>query len=118
MLGVVESIDGNKVKITSRISNLPFSIGDSAFVLASSSETNLSATITSVDSRTEVTLSSVVGLSPGNVLMAVSQDEINGDKIRDYFAKLRLSNSSSSSVELYAVNTVYEASPIHNAQKQ
>ena len=118
VLGVVESIDGNKVKITSRISNLPFSIGDSAFVLASSSETSLSATITSVDSRTEVTLSSVVGLSPGNVLMAVSQDEINGDKIRDYFAKLRLSNNSSSSVELYAVNTVYEASPIHNAQKQ
>lgn len=118
VLGRVTAIDGNKVTIGSRISNLPFSLGDAAYVLASSSETDLSATIDSVDSRTEVTLSDASGLSVGNTLMAVSQDEINGDKIRDYFAKIKLTNDNTGAIELYAVNAAYARSPLHNDQKE
>ena len=118
VLGRVASKDGNKVKITSRISNLPFSIGDAAYLLASSSETNLSATINSVDSRTEVTLSDASGVSVGDILMALSQDEINGDKIRDYHAKIKLTNDNTGAVELFAVNAAYSRSPLHNDQKE
>jgi hypothetical protein len=118
VLGRVASKDGNKVKITSRISNLPFSIGDAAYLLAASSETNLSATINSVDSRTEVTLSDASGVSVGDILMALSQDEINGDKIRDYHAKIKLTNDNTGAVELFAVNAAYSRSPLHNDQKE
>jgi len=117
VLGQVSSIDGTKITFSSRISNLPFGIGDSLFKLESSSQTDLSLTISSVSGRKEITANATVtGLAVGDTVMAVSEDKINGDNIRDYFAQAALTNSSTNAVELYSVNMSYKPSPLHNEQ--
>ena len=115
VLGQVASVSGSTITFTSKISNLPFGIGDSLFKLESSSETNLSVTISSVSGRKEITASGTVsGLSAGDTVMAVSSASINGDKMRDYHAQVALTNSATTPVELFAVNMVYKSSPLHN----
>ena len=115
VLGQVASVDGSKITFTTKVSNLPFGIGDTLFKLASSSETSLSVTLASVSGRKEITASgTVTGLTAGDTVMAVSDDDINGDKIRDYYAQVDLTNTDTTAVELYAVNLSYSSSPLHN----
>jgi len=115
VLGQVSAIDGDTITFSSRISNLPFGIGDSLFKLESSSETDLSLTISSVSGRKEITASGAVGgLIVGDTVMAVSDNNINGDDIRDYYAQIALTNAVTTPVELYAVNTWFTPSPLHN----
>ena len=115
VLGQVASVSGSTVTFTSKISNLPFGIGDTLFKLESSSETSLSVTLSSVSGRKEITASGAVSnLSAGDTVMAVSTASINGDKMRDYHAQVALTNTATTPVELFAVNMVYKSSPLHN----
>ena len=115
VLGEVTAIDGDKITFSSRISNLPFGIGDTLFKLEASSETSLSLTISSVSGRKEVTANATVtGLVVGDTVMAVSDDQINGDNIRDYYAQIDLELEKKTAVELYAVNMSYTPSNLHN----
>lgn len=115
VLGQVASFDGTKITFTSKVSGLPFGLGDALFKLESSSETDLSLTISSVSGRKEITASTTVaGVAVGDTIMAVSNDDINGDKIRDYYAQIKLTNNATNAVELYAVNTSFTMSPMHN----
>ena len=115
VLGEVASVDGSKITFTSKVSNLPFGIGDTLFKLESSSQTTLSVTVGSVSGRKEITASgTVTGLVAGDTVVAVSDDDINGDKIRDYHAQVQLTNTDTTAVELYAVNLSYSSSPLHN----
>ena len=115
VLGQVDSVSGSTITFTSKISNLPFGIGDTLFNLESSSETSLSVTIASISGRKQITASGTVsGLSAGDTVMAVSTASINGDKMRDYHAQIALTNTATTPVELFAVNMVYKSSPLHN----
>ena len=115
VLGQVTAIDGDKITFSSRISNLPFGIGDTLFKLESSSETSLSLTVSSVSGRKELTASATVtGVAVGDTVMAVSDDQINGDNIRDYYAQIDLELEKKTGVELYAVNMSYTPSNLHN----
>ena len=115
VLGQVASVDGSTITFTSKISNLPFGIGDTLYKLESSSETSLSVTLASVSGRKEVTASGTVSnLAVGDTVMAVSTASINGDKLRAYHAQVALTNTATTPVELFAVNMVYKSSPLHN----
>lgn len=115
VLGQVDSVSGSIVTFTSKISNLPFGIGDTLFKLESSSETSLSVTLASVSGRKQITASGTVSnLSAGDTVMAVSTASINGDKMRDYHAEIALTNTATTPVELFAINMVYKSSPLHN----
>ena len=46
--------------------------------------------------------------------MVIGSGAIEGDDMRDYFAKVKLTNASSSEIELYAINAVYSDSKLHN----
>jgi len=118
VLGEVASVSGNTVTFTSRISNLPFGLGDRVNVLSESSETETARHISSVDSRTSITLNDTPGVSVGDTLIAVSHSSINGDHMRDYYSKVKLTNTNTADVELYAVNMVFTPSPLHNEQQE
>jgi hypothetical protein len=117
VLGQVASSTATTITFTSKISNLPFGIGDTLFRLESSSETSLSVTIASISGRKEITVSGTsvafTALSAGDTVMAVSTASINGDKMRDYHAEIALTNTATTPVELFAVNMVYKSSPLH-----
>lgn len=114
-LGEVASVTGNDVTFTSRVSNLPFGIGDAVSIITGGGETSTGLTVSAVKDRKTLTLSgSTSGIPVSSNLISVSPDEINGDDIRSYFAALTLTNSLTTESELFAVNTVYTPSPIHN----
>ena len=68
-----------------------------------------------VDQKTILVDAPTDALAAGTSLVAISANpSIEGDQMRDYYLKIRLSNSSSTETELYAVNAVYAKSNLHN----
>lgn len=117
VLGRAESVSGDsgeRLTFSSRVSNLPFGIGDTLKILNASSTTTTNRTIVSVVDRKTLELSDNASGLVGSTIIAISDDIINGDHIRDYYAKIKLTNTNTSDVELYAVNAVYTPSPMHN----
>lgn len=117
VLGEVDQLSGvtlEQVRFKNRISNLPFGIGDEIRILNSDSTSTTGRVINKILDRKTIRLDgSGVGLF-GTTLIAVSGDEVNGDHMRDYYAKVKLTNDSTSDVELYAVNMNYTPSPLHD----
>jgi hypothetical protein len=68
-----------------------------------------------VDQKTILVDAPTDALAAGTSLVAISANpSIEGDQMRDYYLKIRLSHSSSTETELYAVNAVYAKSNLHN----
>ena len=100
------------------MSNLPFGIGDEIRILNASSTSATNLTIVGVVDRTTLELSGDASGLIGYNIIAISEAIINADHIRDYYAKVKLTNTNTADVELYAVNMVFTLSPLHNEQQQ
>jgi len=85
-----------------------------------SSLTNLNATVSSIDSSKKLTTSTALTSSEeGKTIVAKLSAKDEGDVLRDYYAKIELTNSvHNKKSELYAVNTVFVDSPMHSALSQ
>jgi hypothetical protein len=123
VLGEVASNDGATVTFKTRISDLPFSIDTTAAQVFKVDGDNLvnimssgTARVQSVDGRKVLTLSATPdNLSADDILVQTEQASISGDQLRDYYLAITLRSSSTSAVELYAVNVVYVPSPLDNS---
>ena len=118
-VGVVATtgVDGanNRVTFTSRVDNIPFNIGDTLFDAADGATTG--NTITGVYDRFTLNVSGTGGLADADNLVARNASDsghATGDPLRDYFLKIKLTNSSTIKNELYAVNAIFERSRLHN----
>ena len=120
VLGVVESQanSGKEITFTSRISNLPFGLGDQVKAITLVVRVATNKSIESIKDRKTIVVDENPGNLVGNTLMAVSSDVINGEVLRDYYAKFKLVNDNTSAIELYGVNAVYTPSPLDNSQNQ
>ena len=117
VLGEVDQLSGlglNEVRFKNRISNLPFGIGDEVRILNANSSSATGRVISKILDRKTIQLDGSAIGTFGTTLIAVSNDEVNGDHMRDYYAKVKLTNDSTSDVELYAVNMNYTPSPLHD----
>ena len=117
-LGTVASDVTGAASVTfdNAISSIPFPMGSTAAVykLDGSNLVSLSVYPVSIDSDNSITLSGNVTVSDGDLLIVVGNSAIEGDQIRDYFAKIKLTKSSADPIELYAVNIVFADSKLHN----
>ena len=117
-LGAVASDVTGAASVTfdNAISSIAFPLGSTATVykLNGSQLDSLSVYPVSIDSDNSITLSGNVTVSSGDTLIVVGDSSIEGDQIRDYFAKIKLTKSSADPIELYAVNTVFADSKLHN----
>lgn len=117
-LGTVASDVTGAASVTfdNAISSIPFPLGSTAAVykLNGSQLDSLSVHPVSIDSDNSITLSGNVTVSDGDILIVVGNSAIEGDQIRDYFAKIKLTKSSANPIELYAVNIVFADSKLHN----
>ena len=53
-------------------------------------------------------------MSPADEIVAIANGAIEGDQIRDYYAKIRLTSDATNEIELYAVNAVFSKSNLAN----
>ena len=119
-LGVVDSVIGTTVTFENKINRLPIPIGSALYLVDGSSMTNLNVTVSSIDTAKSITTSSALTSQQEDyTLVAVLSAKDEGDVLRDYYAKIELTNSThDSKSELYAVNTVFVDSPMHSAMSQ
>jgi hypothetical protein len=114
-LGEVSSVSGSTVTFKNNITT-SFPIGSTAtlYKIGVSNLTSMSVNPVSVDSLTSVTFSGSVSAVNGDVLVVVGNSAIEGDQMRDYYSKIKLTKTSSSPIELFAINVVVADSKAHN----
>ena len=113
-LGAVESITGSDIKFTSSVGYITFPMGASVYKVSGSSLVSISNTVSSVSNDTITCAAAVAGVIVGDEIIAIGNGAVEGDQMRDYYAKIRLTNDATSEIELYAVNTVYSKSNLAN----
>ena len=107
---------GVVVNFKSKINTTPFPLGSTATVyrVNGSQLDSISAYPASITGEKSIKMNAEVTLVEGDFLVVVGNSAIEGDQIRDYFAKIKLTKSSADPIELYAVNTVFADSKLHN----
>jgi len=118
VLGNVASdvVGGNSITFDSPINTMSFPLGSTATVykLNGSQLDSLSVYPLSITAEKTLTLSGNVTVSDGDLLVVVGNSSIEGDQIRDYYIQLKLTKTTSSPIELFAINTVFADSKLHN----
>ena len=118
-IGEVSSVSGDKITLTSRISNIPIPYESDILKVNGSALDDTNLDVDSITGRKELKADATVsGISAGDVLVARSQSSLDGDPMRDYYLQIDLEKTSSTAVELYSVNATYSKSDLHNQQGQ
>jgi hypothetical protein len=115
-LGVVASFTSGSITFTSPINDIPFPVGANLYKVTGSNLTQYAFNVSGVTGNKIISTSAVTsGVTNGDTVVAISQNSIiEGDQMRDYYMKLRMSNVNINEVELYAVNTFFSKSNLHN----
>ncbi len=114
-LGEVSSVSGSTVTFKNALST-SFPIGSTAtlYKVGISDLNSLSVNPVSIDAYNEITFSGSVTAVSGDLLIIVGNSAVEGDQIRDYYAKIKLTKTSSTPIELFAINTIVADSKAHN----
>jgi hypothetical protein len=108
-------VSGSTITFTTPIGDIPFPMGGALYKVSGSNLVSLSLTVASISGDKQITASgSIVGVNNGDTIVVIANGAIEGDQMRDYYIKVRLTNSSTSEIELYAVNMVFAKSNLHN----
>jgi endonuclease YncB( thermonuclease family) len=108
-------VSGSTITFTTSVGDVAFPIGGTLYKVSGSTFVTLSLTVTAISGDKQITASSsVTGVNDGDTIVVLANAGIEGDQLRDYYARINLTNSSTSEIELYAVNAVYAKSNLHN----
>jgi hypothetical protein len=108
-------VSGSTITFTTPVGYVAFPIGGALYKVSGSTFVTLSLTVTAISGDKQITASgSVTGVNDGDTIVVLANAGIEGDQLRDYYARINLTNSSTSEIELYAVNAVYAKSNLHN----
>jgi hypothetical protein len=108
-------VSGATITFTTPIGDIPFPISGNLYKVSGSTLVTLSLIVTTISGNKQITANgNVVGVNDGDTIVVLANAGIEGDQLRDYYARINLTNSSTSEIELYAVNAVYAKSNLHN----
>jgi hypothetical protein len=137
VLGAVATggISGFTITFTTPVGDIPFPIGATLYKVVGATLVSLNVTVTAISGNKQITASAAIdgvwntnsqiwntntniwdiaNVSNGDTIVVIGNGAIEGDQMRDYYIKVRLTNSSTSEIELYAVNMVFAKSNLHN----
>lgn len=122
-LGVVDSVSTDVITFKNSINNMSFPLGNSTALFKINTGTGALVPLvlyaSSVSGRTTLVCSGTVsGVAQDDTIILIGNSPIEGDSIRDYYLKAKLSNSITTPHELYAINFIYSKSNLHNQQGQ
>jgi hypothetical protein len=116
-LGVVDSVSNDTIIFKNNIASMNFPLGTNSklYKVNGNQLDILQVTASSVSGIKSLTCSATVqGVVANNVIVLVADSAIEGDQIRDYYAKIRLTKTDTNPVELFAINAVVTDSKAHN----
>lgn len=112
-------VSGSTITFTTSVGDIAFPIGGTLYKVSGSTLVTLGVTVTAISADKQITASgSIAGVNNGDTIVVLANAGIEGDQLRDYYARIRLTNSDTSEIELYAINMVYAKSNLHNEQGQ
>lgn len=112
-------VSGSTITFTTPVGDVAFPIGGTLYKVSGATLVTLGLTVTAISGDKQITASgSVTGVNNGDTIVVLANAGIEGDQLRDYYARIQLTNSDTSEIELYAVNAVYAKSNLHNEQGQ
>jgi len=112
-------VSGSTITFTTNIGDIAFPIGGALYKVSGSTLVTLNLTVTSINGAKQIGASGLIaGVNAGDTIVVLANAGIEGDQLRDYYARINLTNSDTSAIELYAVNMVYAKSNLHNEQGQ
>jgi hypothetical protein len=117
VLGAVATsgVSGATITFTTPVGDVPFPIGGSLFKVSGATLVTLNLTVSSISGLSQITASgTVVNVNNGDTIVVIANGAVEGDAIRDYFAKARLTSDATNEIELYAINLVFAKSNLHN----
>ena len=115
VIGTVTSVGASSITFSSSVLDVPFELGKSVVMLVGSSWTSQGYQVTGFVNENTISVNgSPSGAIVGSVIAVLSENEVNGDSIRDRYAKVSLSGNTGP-FELYAVNVNYAESKLHFA---
>jgi len=116
-LGVISSINGNELFFDSKISYLPYTIGDDMFIKDINGDL-IDSLINSgypSSSKSMIVLSSSP-FSVGDEVVVKTDSTHDGDQMRGNYLVTTMTNTDIEPVELYAVNFNIKLSNLHNSK--
>jgi hypothetical protein len=137
VLGAVAigGVSGFTITFTTPVGDIPFPIGATLYKVVGATLVALNATVTAISGNKQITVSpsidgvwntsaqiwntstsiwDIANVSDGDTIVALGNGAIEGDQMRDYYLKIRLSNNETSETEMYAVNAIFSKSNLHN----
>lgn len=117
-LGVVTSVvaigGGYQITLQTNINTLPFPLNGSIKVAVSGVFANTDLVVSGISSKKTITVTGTTLVTVGQTIAVSSDSAVDGDKMRGPYAVINLTNSSTSPIEAYAFNTVFNRSMLHN----
>ena len=119
-LGTVDSVSNTAVTFKERINQQPLPIDAKVYEYDGSTFTDLGSRLESIGSSKVATFNnSMSSVTPGNRLVLILSAKEEGDKLRDYYCSITLSNDTyDERVELFAVNVSITRSTLHSELSQ
>jgi hypothetical protein len=112
-LGVVESVNGNKITFTTPINRLPFVVGDYLKTAVGNTLSTTGVSIVSIEDRKTIVCSGI-GVSVGDNVFVEHNSIIDGDPMRDVYASIKLTSNDTEPFEVHAISVHYDRSTLHN----
>jgi hypothetical protein len=112
-------VSGSTITFTTPVGDVPFPFGGTLYKVSGATLVTLGVTVTAISANKQITASgAIAGVSDGNTIVVLANAGVEGDQLRDYYARINLTNTDTSEIELYAVNAVFAQSNLHNQQGQ
>ena len=115
-LGAVDEYATGSVSFTTKISDIPFPLGGTLYILDSGAYVSTGLSVSSVTGRKSISTTGTLSgtINPANELAVYGNSSVDGDVMRDAFVIMEFTNSSTTPIEAYAFNTYYNRSMLHN----
>jgi hypothetical protein len=115
VIGSAASVGGDTITFSSSVLNIPFEFGKPVAMLTGGAFVNQGYNVTDVVNYNTIRVSGAPsGAIVGSVMAVRSENAVNGDSMRDRYARVAFSGLTGA-FELYAVNVNYAESKLHFA---
>lgn len=115
VIGTAESVGADTITFSSGVSNIPFEFGKPVDRLTGGAFVSQGYNVTDIVNYNTIRVSAgPAGAIVGSVIAVRSENAVNGDSMRDRYARIAFSGSTGA-FELYAVNVNYAESKLHFA---
>ena len=115
---VATNSSSDTITFSNRISSTSIPKGAEVYIELANSLTNSNQTVNKLINRKQLQLSGVVTVSEGNDVYIKLNSIDFGDPMRDYFCKIRLTNTNTDAFELFSISTYYERSMLGQEKGQ